>query len=169
MPNPAIIIIPGAWHTPRHYARLITHLSNHNYSATAVALPSVNSSPPLPTWEEDAHAVRHAITERLDLGQDVIAVAHSFGGVAMSEAVKGLGKEERQKQGYATGVLRLVYMCAMALPKGQTHVGQMRPVTPEEEEREKKQKEYAEKNGGMQFTDVLPHPFLFSTFQTCNT
>lgn len=77
----------------------------------------------------------------------------------MSEAVKGLGKEERQKQGYATSVLRLVYMCAMALPKGQTHVGQIKPVTPEEEEREKKQKEYAEENGGMQFTNVLPHSF----------
>lgn len=157
MSNPAIIIIPGSWHIPRHYARLTTHLSNHNYSATAVALPSVNSSPPLQTWEEDAQAVRQAIMEKLGLGQDVVAIAHSFGGVAMSEAVKGLGKEERQKQGFDTGVLRLVYMCAMALPKGQTHVGQIKPVTPEEEEREKAQKELAEKNGGMQFTNVQSH------------
>lgn len=80
----------------------------------------------------------------------------------MSEAVKGLGKEERQKQGFTTGVVRLFCMCAMALPKGQTHVGQMKPVTPEEEEREKNRKSMRRRleecNSSMY--NPVPHSYL---------
>ena len=80
----------------------------------------------------------------------------------MSEAVKGLGKEERQKQGFTTGVVRLIYMCAMALPKGQTHVGQMKPVTPEEEEPEKNRKSMRRRleecNSSMY--NPVPHSYL---------
>ncbi|KAL4782687.1 hypothetical protein BJX76DRAFT_358741 [Aspergillus varians] len=98
-------------------------------------MPKTTPQPPSPlaTWTEDARAARAAITHELDAGRDVIAVAHSFGGIAMSEAVRGLGKEDRRKTGRDPGMLRLVYMCAMALQKSQAHVGQMAPVTAEEE------------------------------------
>ncbi|KAA8641981.1 hypothetical protein EYZ11_004253 [Aspergillus tanneri] len=150
--TPAIIITPGAWHTPRHYQRLIDRLSQHNYPAIGVRLPSVNSSPPLHTWEQDAQAVRGAIMEKLNGGLDVVAVSHSFGGIIMSEAVKGLGKASRQKQGFSTGILRLVYMCSMAIPQGQTHVGQMKAITPEEEKQEKRRRQEADISGGMRYT-----------------
>lgn len=154
---PAVVIVPGSWHTPQHYKRLIDRLAACKYKAVGVPLPSVNSSPPLASWDKDAQAVRRAIMANLDTGHDVVAVAHSFGGVAMSEAVKGLGKEARNKQGLPGGVLRLVYMCAMALPEGQTHLGQLQPRTPEEEELERKRQEYGEKHGGMKFTEVCTY------------
>lgn len=164
MPNsPAVVIVPGAWHCPKHYQHLINQLAKVNYTAIGVTLPSVNSSPPLASWDQDAQAVRQVIMENLDAGKDVIAVAHSFGGIAMSEAVKGLGKEARENRGFKGGVPRLVYMCAMALPKGQTHLGQTKPRTPEEEELERQRQEYGEKHGGMQVTEVcvnnsyMPH------------
>lgn len=154
MTKPAFVIVPGAWHRPKHYHYLISGLAKFNYEAVGVTLPSVDSSPPHTSWDQDAQAVRQAIMKYLNAGTDVIAVAHSFGGVAMSEAVKGLGRQDREKEGLKGAVTRLVYMCAMALPKGQTYLGQMQPATPEEEEIERKRQELAAKYGGMKFTEV---------------
>ncbi|KAI2712108.1 hypothetical protein CBS147332_5744 [Penicillium roqueforti] len=153
MANPSIVIVPGAWHRPAHYQHLIEELAKVNYDAEAVTLPSIDSNPPLATWNEDAQAVRQVIMSKLDAGKDVIVLAHSFGGVAMSEAAKGLGKKDRVAQGLKGGIIKLVYMCAMALPKGQTHIGQLVPQTPEEEEMERQRKEMEEKLGGL---DVSP-------------
>lgn len=154
MTKPAIVIIPGAWHRPKHYQHLIDSLAKVNYEAVGVTMPSVDSSPPHTSWDQDAQAVRRVILEYLDAGKDVIAIAHSFGGIAMSEAAKGLGKQDREKQGLKGAVLRLVYMTAMALPKGQTHVGQIKPVTPEEEEVERQRQELQAKYGGIQIAEV---------------
>lgn len=153
MPNPVVVIVPGSWHRPKHYQRLIDELEKSGYEAVGVTLPSVDSSPPVSSWQQDAEAVRQIILKYLDAGRDVITLAHSFGGVPMSEGVKGLGKQEREAQGLPGGVARLMYMCAMALPKGQTHLGQMQPQTPEEEEVERQRQEYQQK-GGMSFNAV---------------
>lgn len=43
---------------------------------------------------------------------------HSYGGAPGSEAVAGLSKKERQARGKKGGVVRLVYLAAMALEEG---------------------------------------------------
>lgn len=156
MPTPTVVIVPGAWHRPAHFLGLIDELAKVNYEAVAVTMPSVDSSPPLASWDQDAQAVRQAIMERLDADKDVIVLGHSFGGVAMSEAAKGLGKAEREAQSLKGGIVKLIYMCAMALPEGQTHIGQLIPQTPEEEEIERQRKEIEAKLGGLQMTAVWP-------------
>ncbi|KAJ5746003.1 hypothetical protein N7520_011185 [Penicillium odoratum] len=153
MPKPVIVIVPGAWHRPKHYQKLINALADVGYEAVGVTLPSVDSSPPLPSWDQDAAETRRVIMEYLDAGKDVIPIGHSFGGVAMSEAVKGLGKEDREKTGLKGSVIRLVYMCAMAMPKGQTFMGQMVPATPEEEEIERQRKSFEAQQGKMKTTE----------------
>lgn len=154
MVNPSIVIVPGAWHRPAHFQGLIDELAKVNYDAEGVTMPSVDSSPPLSTWEQDAEAVRKVIMNKLDAGKDVVVLAHSFGGIAMSEAAKGLGKKDRDAQGLKGGIIKLVYMCAMALPEGQSHVGQLVPQTPEEEEIERQRKELEEKFGGLDVSAV---------------
>ncbi|RAH43772.1 alpha/beta hydrolase [Aspergillus brunneoviolaceus CBS 621.78] len=153
MIRPAIVIVPGSWHRPQHYRRLVDGLAKFNYQAVGVTLPSVDSSPPLSSWATDAEAIRKVILGYIDAGRDVITVAHSFGGIPMSEAVKGLGKSTRESAGLKGGVLQLMYMAAMALPEGQNHVGQIKPQTPEEEELERQRQEYVAKHGGMRFTE----------------
>lgn len=77
--------------------RLTTKWTESNYEAsqaTAVPLPSVDSSPPLANWDQNAEAVRQVIPENLNLGKEVSPLAHPFGGGAMSEAVKGLGTKK---------------------------------------------------------------------------
>ncbi|KAJ5972976.1 uncharacterized protein N7479_002894 [Penicillium vulpinum] len=152
MTNPSIVIVPGAWHRPAHFQGLVDELAKVNYDAEAVDLPAVDSSPPLISWDQDAQAVREVIMKKLDAGKDVIVLAHSFGGVAMSEGAKGLGKKERDAQGLKGGIIKLVYMCAMALPEGQTHIGQLVPQTHEEEEVERQRKELEAQFGELDMT-----------------
>jgi triacylglycerol esterase/lipase EstA (alpha/beta hydrolase family) len=161
MTYPAIVIVPGAWHRPAHFQGLIDELAKVNYDAEAVTIPSVDSSPPLASWNEDAQAVRQVIMNKLDAGKDVVVLAHSFGGVAMSEAAKGLGKKDRDAQGFKGGITKLVYMCAMALPEGQTHIGQLVPQTPEEEELERQRKELEEKFGELDVSAVWAPSICF--------
>lgn len=150
MTKPAIVIVPGSWHRPQHYYYVINGLKRLGYEAEGVVLPSIDSNPPHTTWEKDADEVRRVILKHLDAGKDVIPVAHSFGGIAMSEAVKGLGLDSRVKEGFKSSVRHLVYMCAMALPKGQSYVSQMVPASLEEEELAKQRAEMQEKHGGIQ-------------------
>ncbi|KAL4937877.1 Alpha/beta hydrolase family-domain-containing protein [Aspergillus oleicola] len=151
--KPTIIITPGAWHVPQPYTKLINALGDKGFTAIAVSLPTGTTSPPLPGWEKDAEAARTAILKEFDNGHDIIALAHSFGGVAMGEAVRGLGKEQRRKIGHNTGVRRLIYMCAMAIPEGQTHVAQISPVGAEEERIAKERDELAAKYGPPPMTE----------------
>ncbi|KAJ5375689.1 hypothetical protein N7517_007695 [Penicillium concentricum] len=168
MTNPSIVIVPGAWHRPAHFQGLIDELAKVDYDAEAVTMPSVDSSPPLASWDQDAQAVRQVIMTKLDAGKDVVVLAHSFGGVAMSEGAKGLGKKERDSQGLKGGIIKLVYMCAMALPEGQTHIGQLVPQTPEEEEIERQRKEMEVQFGGLEVTAdgaiVLPKDRIHLVF-----
>ncbi|OQE34903.1 hypothetical protein PENCOP_c015G03793 [Penicillium coprophilum] len=173
MANPSIVIVPGAWHRPAHFQSLIDELAKANYDAEAVTMPAVDSNPPLASWDQDAQAVRQVILNKLDAGKDVVVLGHSFGGVAMSEGAKGLGKKERDAQGLKGGIIKLVYMCAMALPEGQSHIGQLVPQTPEEEELERQRKELEAKLGGLQVTAdgaiVLPKDHVHLVlYNRCN-
>ncbi|OAX80393.1 hypothetical protein ACJ72_05271 [Emergomyces africanus] len=132
--KPVVVIVPGSCHRAEHYQRLIHELAKSNYEATGVTPPSLDSNPPHTSWDKDAQEVRRVIMENIDAGRDVIAVAHSFGGVAMSEAVKGLGKRGCDDRSLKGGVVGLVYMTAMALVEGQSQASLIIPQTPEEKE-----------------------------------
>lgn len=132
MSKPVIVIVPGAWHRPKHYQKVNDGLQKFQYEAVGVTLPSVDSKPPLASWDKDAEAVRDVILASLNADKDVIVIAHSYGGVVMSEAVKGLGKKAREEQGLKAGVVRLIYMCAIAPQEGQSLQSLTMPVTDEE-------------------------------------
>jgi len=132
MSKPVIVLVPGAWHRPQHLHKVISGLEKAGYEAHGVALVSVDSDPPVTSWDKDAEAVREVIVKNLEADKDVIVIAHSYGGMVMSEAVKGLGKKARGEQGLKTGVLRLIYMCAIAPRKGETLQDKTKPSTEHE-------------------------------------
>ncbi|OJD23264.1 hypothetical protein ACJ73_05380 [Blastomyces percursus] len=132
--KPVVVIVPGSCHRAEHYQRLVDELAKFSYEAKAVTPPSLDSNPPHTSWDQDAQAVRRVIMENVDAGRDVVALAHSFGGVTMGEAVKGLGKRDREKYGLTGGVVRLIYMTAVALVEGQSQATLIVPQTPEEKE-----------------------------------
>ncbi|KAJ9638507.1 hypothetical protein H2204_004277 [Knufia peltigerae] len=132
MSKPAIVLVPGAWHKPQHYKKVINGLLKLSYDAVGVSLPSVDAKPATPSWEKDAAAVREAVLQKLDAGKDVITIGHSYGGLPMGEGVKGLGKKAREAQGFKTSVTRLIYMCSVPVKEGQIFQEACKPVTEEE-------------------------------------
>lgn len=110
--KPAIVLVPGAWHSPDAYAPMTRLLVEAGYAVNGVKLPSVGADPALQSWDEDVAAIRKALSEAVDAGRDVVVMVHSYGGLPASEAVRGLAKKDREKEGKGSGVVRLVYMCS---------------------------------------------------------
>lgn len=90
-PTPAIIFIPGAWHKPSCYDKVISILqsSGQDIKCIPVTLPSTLDNP-LATFKDDIDAARTAITTETTNGRDVIVVSHSYGGMVGNSAIKDL-------------------------------------------------------------------------------
>ena len=115
--KPVIVIVPGAWHRPAHYAHLALKLNSAGYTVDCLELSSTNDEKDLPenSWTEDISIIRNAITSHTEAGRDVAVVMHSFGGMTGSEAACGLGKKETETLGR---VVQLIYMTSFMLQEG---------------------------------------------------
>ncbi|KAF6794974.1 hypothetical protein CSOJ01_13552 [Colletotrichum sojae] len=112
---PTILLVPGAWHRPWSFDLLRNDLQLRGFPTEAVALAGVGSSDPNVGLEEDTAAVRSELLKLVDAGKDVIVVPHSYGGVPVANAVKGLNQKDRTEDG---GVLMVLYMTSFALAAG---------------------------------------------------
>lgn len=83
------------------------------YPALAWTRGSVGRGGSLPTMYDDAAFIAKELVKLADEGKEVVIVAHSYGGTPSSECPKGLGKEERQKQGKKGGLVRIAYVSCL--------------------------------------------------------
>ncbi|KAJ5935922.1 alpha/beta-hydrolase [Penicillium verhagenii] len=84
---PTLIFIPGAWHKPTCYNKIITLLSPHHKCIT-VTLPSTTNNPSA-TFKDDLTAAQDAIETETSAGLSVVLIAHSYGGMVANSAIKG--------------------------------------------------------------------------------
>ncbi|KAK4899799.1 hypothetical protein LTR27_003065 [Elasticomyces elasticus] len=94
--KPTIVFVTGAWHLPHLYGPLLEPLEAAGYTVLAPRLPSVGGI--YDDFRPDVDAVRMAVQSVMNLGSDVVLVMHSSGGVIGSEAVQGLGKQDRSAE-----------------------------------------------------------------------
>lgn len=88
--TPTLIFIPGSWHKPSCYDKVIKLLQDeYNIKCISVTLPSTTDNPNA-TFKDDIDAAQDAITSEMTQGRDVIVVAHSYGGMIGNSAIKGL-------------------------------------------------------------------------------
>ena len=118
MSKPIFVCVPGASHSPAIYFPLKTLLTSYNYTLIPLSLPSVGGSPVTYDFTPDVIAIRNLVTSIVDSGQDVILVMHSYGGLPGAEALRGLGKSEREKVGLRGGVVRLVFIMSWMAREG---------------------------------------------------
>ncbi|KAI9931995.1 hypothetical protein ASPWEDRAFT_40178 [Aspergillus wentii DTO 134E9] len=119
MPSkPTIVLVLGAWCLPPVYEQLQSRLSRRNIPSESPAHPSIGAEPPTKTLTDDVSSLRQTLTKLVEEGKDVVVVGHSYGGVVTSNAVEGLSKADRSRQGKKGGVVLVVYMSAFVLPKG---------------------------------------------------
>ena len=116
-PHPSFLIVPGAWHQPKAYEKLVTSLRNAGYSTDVASLPSCNTQDPeKATCSADAEAVRKEILRSIDAGgKDLVVVCHSYGGIPGGGAAYGLSKAARARDGKEGGVMGLIYVAGFVV------------------------------------------------------
>jgi len=123
-PKPTLVLIHGGWHTPSTYSKLTSSLQSAGYEVHVPSLPSMNGArPPTADLATDTALVRRYVESLIDAGHTVIAIMHSYGGQVGTNALHGLSLQRRQQP---SGVARLIYMCAFALPEGVSMIDKVR-------------------------------------------
>jgi pimeloyl-ACP methyl ester carboxylesterase len=108
--KPTIILIPGAWHTTEGFGPLKSFLEKAGYPTKAVDLPSAGAHPGHPNFNQDVAVIRKVVLDLIDEKKEVVVVMHSFGSVIGSEALRDLGKGDREATGKTGGVIRCVFI-----------------------------------------------------------
>jgi len=95
--RPTLVLVQGAWHHPDVWLPLRSELFKLGYQTVVTELPSAGASP-VGSMHDDADIVRETISK---IAGPVSVVAHSYGGIPVTEATAG-----------ASNVTRLVYLAA---------------------------------------------------------
>jgi pimeloyl-ACP methyl ester carboxylesterase len=105
--RPTVLLVHGAWHGAWCWEKLVPELTALGWRVDAVELPSASPDAGNPAgMYDDARVVR----ERLDaIAGPVTVLAHSYGGIPVTEAAAG-----------APNVSRLVFLAALLLDTGES-------------------------------------------------
>lgn len=125
MDKPTFVFSLGAWLTPVVFDAVRGRLDTLGYPSECPAHPSIGAEPPSLTLEDDVASLRRVLTTLADEGKDIVLVAHSYGGVVASTASEGLVKHVRAESGKLGGIVKVVYLAAFALDKGQSLLGML--------------------------------------------
>jgi pimeloyl-ACP methyl ester carboxylesterase len=116
--RPVVILVHGAWHGPWAWEAVIERLKTEDIRTVAVDLPSKGfETALLGDLHDDAETVRAAVDAA---GGPALVVAHSYGGLPVSEGLAGCGN-----------VAHLIYLTAFMLEPGQSLLGLRGGVEPE--------------------------------------
>ena len=118
--RPAVIFAPGAWHRASVFQLVQEALQRRGWWTDAIEYPSVGAEPPTKGIADDAAVLRAVLTNLADQGKQIVLVAHSYGGLVVANALRGLGYRQRKADGKAGGVVTVLYLAAFVLPIGMT-------------------------------------------------
>jgi pimeloyl-ACP methyl ester carboxylesterase len=89
---PTLVFVPGAWHKPTCYDKIIKPLEEqHKLKCIRVTLPSTSGDPEA-TFKNDIDAAQDAISSETTQGRNVVVIAHSYGGMVGGSSIKGFAK-----------------------------------------------------------------------------
>lgn len=116
--KPTVVLIPGSFINSAYYTPTIQPLRDAGVTVHLLDPPCYYSKKPgpPPTMYDDASFIASFVSKLADASEEIVLVAHSYGGAPASESLAGLSLLERQKHGKPGGVVRLAYITAV-VPK----------------------------------------------------
>jgi hypothetical protein len=69
---------------------------------------------------DDAAHIASVVSPLVDAGKEIVLVAHSYGGVPVTESIKGLSLKERASNGQKGGIKSIVYFAALVPKLGES-------------------------------------------------
>ncbi|CAG7566160.1 unnamed protein product [Fusarium equiseti] len=91
--KPTLIFVPGAWHTPEYWGKVISAMESKQYTCKPVILPTTQDTSKSINFASDVTNVREAITAEISSGRDVVLAVHSYGGAVGASAIKQLSRK----------------------------------------------------------------------------
>lgn len=125
MSKPTILLVGGAWHTAEYLKPLATTLEAAGYPVVAIGLPSVSADPSKPDFRDDVATIHSTVSTLISKGKMVLAVMHSYGGIAGTEALQEFHDQSRNEAG---AVLGLMYIATMLPKKGDSFEAHLESV-----------------------------------------
>lgn len=120
MSNPTIVFSLSAWCPSCTLDPVRAQLQGLGFSSECFTHPSVGPESLPKILEDDVASLRETLINLANEGRDIVVVAHSYGGVVASSAVAGLLKSTRSDDGLLGGVIKIIFVAAFALDKGQS-------------------------------------------------
>lgn len=115
--KPVIIVVPGAYHRPIHYRKLIDPLRVEGYEVISIDLVVCGEEvDPGMSFFDDGAAVRKVLIPFLDEGRKAVVVSHSYGSLPTSVIVEGLTLAERAEKGLQGGIVGVVNLAGFVFP-----------------------------------------------------
>jgi hypothetical protein len=110
MGNPTIVIVPGSSHSSAHFVPLAKALSTAGFSNILnLTLPSTSTeTAAAASFDPDVEHIRTTVIERVERDKDVAIIMYNYGGAPATDAVNGLGREEREKAGKKGGDFQFI-------------------------------------------------------------
>ncbi|KAM0418660.1 hypothetical protein ACHAPT_012463 [Fusarium lateritium] len=108
--KPTIIVVPGAWHPASCVDAFIQSLQAAGFPAKGVTLRSVGHADV--SVSDDETYLRSVMEPRIEEGEDVVLIVHSYAGFPGTAAIAGLDKRGRRARGEAGGVLGIIYLAS---------------------------------------------------------
>lgn len=122
--RPALFIIPGSFAPSTFYVALRERVQSLGYDSYILPLQTVGLRPlPAPVMLDDAAFIATEVQKLVDKEQEVVLLAHSYGGVPMSQSTRGLSVLERADCGLKGGIKHLIYSSAIVPAPSGSLVG----------------------------------------------
>lgn len=124
MTQHTLFIIPGSVAPAKRYAKLASYIeSTSDFKVHVYTLPTTSNGPPngpAAGLIDDVAFTKAKLQELIHSGEDILLLAHSYGAMVANIVAKDLGKEQRLKHGLRGGITRIIYLCAIIAPTGQS-------------------------------------------------
>ncbi|KAL3443001.1 Alpha/beta hydrolase fold-1 [Aspergillus insuetus] len=134
--KPLLVILPGAFHTPESYRKVVDPLRASGYEVIGVDyLVTAKSSEPDPnpnlSFTDDAAALREKLTPLFDEGREAVLISHSYGSRPTTHTAVGQTTVERKRRGESGGVAAVINIAGFAFPaRGKNIMGEESETPP---------------------------------------
>ncbi|KAF3385268.1 hypothetical protein F1880_001789 [Penicillium rolfsii] len=116
--KPVIVIVPGSYHRPIHYRKIIDPLRAQGYEVLSfdLAVCGGEELDPELSFFDDAALIKEHLLPLLDEGKEAVIVSHSYGSLPVSALVDGQTVAERAEKGLKGGIAAVINIAGFVFP-----------------------------------------------------
>jgi pimeloyl-ACP methyl ester carboxylesterase len=115
-----LVFVPGSFGSVKMYNEFADSLTRHGIRFHIVDTPSVGRREGLPpqTMSDDAAAIVKVANKELALGNEVVLMTHSYGGIPGTQSLQELSRVSREAKGLKGGIDKIIYLTSVVPPVG---------------------------------------------------